>query len=138
MEKNNEKGIEKVSQIFCPICSRGVLVENESMYKCKLCNRVVCRPCFDKEHRLCVECNKASHQGIWVPEDLSQQTIMKPEVDGKSYRKMGVWFVISGLVVFSGVTLGSVLVEIPKWLVVILAVGGIYLFVRGIMLLLKD
>lgn len=43
-------------QVFCDICSRGVLVWKESMYRCPGCGKQVCADCFDRKHRKCHAC----------------------------------------------------------------------------------
>ena len=45
-------------QVFCDICSRGVLVFKEPMYKCKNCGKQVCETCFSKDYKVCAECAK--------------------------------------------------------------------------------
>lgn len=45
-------------QVFCDICSRGVLIHKESIYKCKKCGKQVCVDCFDRGFIICKECAK--------------------------------------------------------------------------------
>jgi hypothetical protein len=47
---------ERVIQVFCDICSRGVLIWKESMYKCQRCGKQVCHTCFDTSLKQCLEC----------------------------------------------------------------------------------
>ncbi len=133
-----ERGIQEVIQVFCSICSRGVLVRNESMYKCKKCGREICRGCFDKEHRLCLECVKEA-----MPETGSRMEIFKAAQpsgidDPKARRKQHVWMIIVGIVMFGGVLLLSVIIYIPGLVVMAVAAAGLYLAVRNMLNMLKN
>jgi len=43
-------------QVFCDVCSRGVTLNWEHIYRCRGCGRVVCKDCFRPELKLCSEC----------------------------------------------------------------------------------
>lgn len=45
-----------IEQHFCDICSRGVILRREPVFKCRGCGRIVCRDCFNSPMRLCEEC----------------------------------------------------------------------------------
>lgn len=133
-----ESGIQEVIQIFCSICSRGVLVRNESMYKCKKCGREVCRGCFDKEHRLCLECVEET-----IPEAANKMEKFKafqshsPE-EPQERKKQHIWLIVLGFVIFGGVLLSSIFMYIPDLVVLIVAVAGLFLAVRNILNLLNN
>ena len=133
-----ERGIQEVIQVFCSICSRGVLVRNESMYKCKKCGREICRGCFDKEHRLCLECVKET-----MPEvgDRMENFIAVQNSnieDPKNRIKQHIWMIVIGIVMFGGVLLLSVIIYIPVLVVLAIAVSGLYLAVRNMLNMLKN
>ena len=137
-----DKEIVDSIQVFCPICARGVLIRNESMYKCPQCQRVVCRPCFDKEHRLCVDCcdpqlkgkpRRASH--IPALEDPDEPQPARPSRDRT---KEGVWLFVAGVVLIAGAMVMSLLVSIPNWLMTIVAGVACILFILGMTHLLRN
>lgn len=45
-----------LEQQFCEVCSRGVILGRESVYKCAGCGKIVCRDCFHPQQRQCDEC----------------------------------------------------------------------------------
>lgn len=51
-------------QVFCDICSRGVLVWKESMYRCPACSRQVCAECFDRNLRKCAVCGAPEREQL--------------------------------------------------------------------------
>lgn len=136
-----EKGIQDGIQVFCSICSRGVIVRNESMFKCKWCGREVCRTCFDREGRACVEC-----VGERKPRDLSRPA-SAPE-PGKSFvrttesaspsSKNNALFVIAGVVLFAAGISTSMMPFIPLWAGLVAAVGGVLLLAKGLAGLLRS
>jgi len=133
-----ERGIQEVIQVFCSICSRGVLVRNESMYKCKQCGLEVCRSCFDKEHRLCVECVR--QKAPEAPNKMERIKALQQDRDEKSEldKKTQITVMILGFALFGGVLLLSVVIYIPEWVVLAVAVLGLYLGIRNILNLLKN
>ncbi len=44
------------NSVFCDVCSRGVMLNWEHIYRCRLCSKHVCRDCFDAELKLCIDC----------------------------------------------------------------------------------
>ena len=132
-----ERGIQEVIQVFCSICSRGVLVRNESMYKCKQCGQEVCRSCFDREQRLCVECVKQK-----MPEAANKveriKTMHQVSDDKPSnYYKKAIWLMVVGLVLFTGVLLLSIVIYIHELVVIAIVITGLYLVIRSILRLLN-
>lgn len=136
--------IQEAVQVFCPICSRGVLVRNESMYRCPRCDRQVCRPCFDKEHRLCVECcgplKGRPNTGPTFPaaDEPVPAVDQPPPVARRDRAKQGVWFFLTGIVAFVAIMLSSLVVTVPGWLTPVVAGIGVIAFVGGIILILKN
>ena len=128
-------------QVFCPICARGVLIRNESMYKCPRCQREVCRPCFDKEHRLCVDCCGPLLKGKPRVNDAAD----RPDPDGpplpqapsRDRTRDGIWLLVAGVVLIAAAMLLSLFLSIPNWLMTILAGIACVLFVLGMTRLLK-
>jgi len=45
-------------QVFCDVCHRGVLINQESMYKCEACARQVCGTCWDSRYNICSICSQ--------------------------------------------------------------------------------
>jgi hypothetical protein len=133
-----QKSVQDVIQIFCHICSRGVIVRNESMFKCKKCGKEVCQVCFDRQVRLCVECaNEAKKEDTYselrpgVREPLVQPV--------KQNRKLGLFLLIGGLVVIPATFLVGVLVNLPYMSIAvgILELVGFGMFIKGF-LMIKD
>ena len=136
--------IQEAVQVFCPICSRGVLVRNESMYRCPRCDRQVCRPCFDKEHRLCVDCcgslKGKPNTGPYIPSADESRTFEETPVPAtrRDRTKQGVWFFLTGIVAFVAIMLSSLFVTVPSWLTPVAAAIGVVAFVGGIIMILRD
>jgi hypothetical protein len=69
------------TQVFCDVCSRGVTLNWEHIYRCRLCGKHVCIECFRPELKLCAECDsdvrksseydalKAATMGALSPEE---------------------------------------------------------------------
>ncbi|GEM_PF-1559909 len=140
------ESIQEAVQVFCPICARGVIVRNESMYKCPACERQVCRPCFDKEHRLCVECcgpmkGTPNVRSAVQQAGGSRHACAAAPAAGQRPRdrtRQGIWFFLAGITAFVAVMLLSLFVRIPVWLTPAAAGVGVVAFVAGIVLILKD
>lgn len=133
-----QKTIQEVIQIFCPICSKGVLVRNESMYKCKKCGKEVCQICFDRQVRLCVECaNEAKKEDTYL--ELRPGVVSSTGKSGKQNRKTGLVLLVAGLVVIPVAFLVGVLVRLPYMSVVVgvLELIGFGMFIKGFMMV-KD
>lgn len=136
-----DKVIQEVVQVFCQICSRGVIVRNESMFKCKACGREVCRTCFDREERQCVEC-----VGERKPQDLRKpaaaakpaEPFVRNNVEAKTTSKRNVMMVIVGVALFATGISTSLLPVIPLWAGLVVAVGGVVLLAKGLAALLRD
>ena len=131
-----QKSVQDVIQIFCHICSRGVIVRNESMFKCKKCGKEVCQVCFDRQARLCVECvAEAKKEGV-NPE-------FKPIIDtppakgGKQNRKMGLLLIACGMVVIIATFLVGAVLNLSSLAVGVLELAGFALFIKGFMMV-KD
>ncbi len=45
-----------LGQQFCEVCSRGVILSRESLFKCIQCGKVVCRNCFHAQQKQCDDC----------------------------------------------------------------------------------
>ncbi|MDP2807084.1 MAG: hypothetical protein Q8O74_02970 [bacterium] len=131
-----QKTIQEAIQIFCPICSKGILVRNESMYKCKKCGKEVCQICFDRQVRLCVECaSEAKKENTYLeqrpgPREPSGKT-------GRQSRKVGLFLLIAGLVVIPAAFLVGVIVNLPHMPIVVgvLELAGFGMFIKGFMML---
>jgi hypothetical protein len=133
-----QKTINEVIQIFCPICSKGVLVRNESMYKCKKCGKEVCQICFDRQVRLCVECaNEAKKENTYS--ELRPGVRELPGQPVKQNRKLGLFLLIAGLVAIPAAFIAGVLVYFPYMPVAvgILVLVGFGMFIKGYMMI-KD
>ncbi|MCU0607739.1 MAG: hypothetical protein MUF78_10055 [Candidatus Edwardsbacteria bacterium] len=139
------ESIQEVVQVFCPICARGVIVRNESMYKCPACGRQVCRPCFDKEHRLCIECcgpmkgtpnprPTAGREERWTAREAPGRS--RPV--GRDRTRQGIWFFGAGIAAFAAVMVTSLFVSVPPWLTTAAAGAGVLSFVGGIVIILRD
>lgn len=131
-----QRTIQDAVQIFCPICSKGVIVRNESMYKCKKCGKEVCQICFDRQVRLCVECAGEAKKedtyselrpGVGVP-------LKKPSSQNK---KTGLILLIFGLVVIPATFLMGVLVNLPYMPVIVglLELAGFGMFIKGFLMI---
>jgi hypothetical protein len=131
-----QKTIQEVIQIFCPICSKGILVRNESMYKCKKCGKEVCQICFDRQARLCVECASEAKK-----EDTYSE--LRPGVRPpsgqltKQNRKLGMFLLISGLVIIPAAFMTGAFVNLPQIVVGGLLLAGFGMFIKGFMMI-KD
>ena len=133
-----QKTIQEVIQIFCPICSKGILVRNESMYKCKKCSKEVCLVCFDRPARLCVECStetKSESEHSRRKSHNEELTITTTPV--KQSRKLGLLLVAAGLVIISAAFLLGAIVNLPTIVVGVLELMGFALFLKGF-LIIKD
>jgi uncharacterized membrane protein YvbJ len=131
-----QKTVQDVIQIFCPICSKGILVRNESMYKCKKCGKEVCSMCFDRQARLCVECvAEAKKEGV-NPEYRPIIDAPKAKVV-KHSRKTGLILVVSGIVVIIATFLVGAFYNLPSLVVGVLELAGFALFIKGFMMV-KD
>ena len=131
-----QKTIQEVIQIFCPICSKGILVRNESMYKCKKCGKEVCQICFDRQVRLCVECaNEAKKEDTYS--DLRPGVGVPSGKPRKQNKKTGLFLLITGLVVIPATFLVGVLVNLPYMSIVvgILELVGFGMFIKGFMMI---
>jgi hypothetical protein len=130
-----------VVQVFCQICSRGVIVRNESMCKCKACGREVCRACFDREERQCIEC-----VGERKPHDLRKpaaakeaaEPVAREKATAKAADKRNVVLTIVGMALFATGISTSLLPVIPLWAGLVAAVGGVFLFAKGLASLLRS
>lgn len=138
------KSIQEAVQIFCPICARGVLVRNESMYKCPQCEREVCRPCFDKEHRQCVDCcgtmkgKPNPRPSNPLADELEAMPGALPRSSRADRTRQGVWFFLTGIVAFVAIMLLGLFVTVPAWLTPVAAGIGVIAFVGGIIMILTD
>jgi hypothetical protein len=135
--------IQEAIQVFCPICARGVIVRNESMFKCKRCGREVCRACFDRDERQCLECvgerkphdlRSAKHQ---IKDEGSAPEMPRPSPAAERPRT-AVWLVASGLFLFAAGLSTSLLPAIPFWAGLLTAVAGVVLFAKGLISLLRS
>ncbi|MRR09797.1 hypothetical protein EG831_06945 [bacterium] len=139
------ESINEVVQVFCSICARGVIVRNESMYKCPACGRQVCRPCFDKEHRLCIECC-GPMKGTPNPRPAAGREQRFASGDGgggaqhrgRDRTRQGIWFFGAGIAAFAAVMVASLFVTAPPWLTTAAAGAGVLSFVGGIVMILRD
>ncbi len=122
-------------QVFCPICARGVLVRNESMYKCPKCQRVVCRPCFDKEQRLCVDCCDPQLKG--KPRGSGHSVVPAPAAAPNRTRR-GVALFVAGIAALVAVVVLGLFVTLPNWLTGIIVCAACISFTLGIVQLLKN
>lgn len=71
-----------LEQVFCEVCSRGVLISREPVYKCRQCGKVVCRDCFHSPLRQCEDCYVASleeQRRIRVVEDEEDQRLLQEQ-----------------------------------------------------------
>lgn len=140
------ESIQEVVQVFCPICARGVIVRNESMYKCPACGRQVCRPCFDKDHRLCVECRgpmdgKRSPRpapAAAPPQRYGDDRGGPSRPRGRDRTRQGIWFFGAGIAAFAAVMVASLWISVPPWLTTAAAGAGVLAFVGGIVMILRD
>ncbi len=78
---------ERVIQVFCDICSRGVLVWRESMYKCPTCGKQVCFGCFDTSHRQCVDCSRPVREAEEMNRLLARQAAEEQEREAERIRR---------------------------------------------------
>jgi hypothetical protein len=127
-----QKTIQEVIQIFCPICSKGVIVRNESMYKCKKCGKEVCQICFDRQVRLCVECaGEAKKENAYL--ELRPGVVEPIKKPKKQNHKIGLLLLITGLVIIPVGFLLGVFVILPYMplLVGVLELAGFFLFIKG-------
>lgn len=133
-----QKTIQEVIQIFCPICSRGVIVRNESMYKCKKCGKEVCQICFDRQVRLCVECaNEAKKEDTYL--ELRPGATSSTDKPGKQNKKNGMVLLVAGLIIIPVAFLVGVMVRFPYMSVIVgvLELIGFGMFIKGFMMV-KD
>jgi len=133
-----QKTIQEAIQVFCPICSKGILVRNESMYKCKKCGKEVCLVCFDRPARLCVECvSEAKKESTYS--ELKPAARESSGQPGIQSRKAGLIMLISGLTLIPATFLVGALVNLPYMsiLVGVLEIVGFVLFIKGF-LIIKD
>jgi hypothetical protein len=77
---------ERVIQVFCDICSRGVLVWRESMYKCPDCGKQVCHACFHSPHRQCVECSRPQREAEEMSRIVARQAADEQEREAAKLR----------------------------------------------------
>jgi hypothetical protein len=131
-------------QVFCPICARGVLIRNESMYKCPQCQRVVCRPCFDKEHRLCVDCCDPQLKGkprgpgrSHIPA-LADPALAPSAAPARDHTRQGIILFVAGIVALVSVMVLGLFLTIPSWLTGVIAGAACLSFTFGIVQLLKN
>jgi hypothetical protein len=132
-------------QVFCPICARGVLIRNESMYKCPRCERVVCRPCFNKEHRLCVECCDPQTKGrprstspIPALSDPDDPHPAQPVRLPRDRTRQGIALFVTGIAALVAVVVLGQFVTLPNWLTALIVCAACISFTLGIVQLLKD
>lgn len=135
-----DKVIQEAVQVFCQICSRGVIVRNESMFKCKACGREVCRACFSREERLCIECAGDSR-----PQDLRRAAPPGRRDEGRPREfpeeprrtRRDVWLVIAGMLLFTAGIGTSLLPMVPFWAGLAAAGAGVIMLAKGLIGLLK-
>jgi len=90
---------ERVIQVFCDQCSRGVLVWKESMYKCQRCGRQVCHSCFDATFRQCVECAKPQREEAEINRVMATQaTVEEHRVLERRLKLQRVWTSILSII----------------------------------------
>jgi hypothetical protein len=77
---------ERVIQVFCDICSRGVLVWRESMYKCPDCGKQVCSGCFDGPHRQCMDCSRPKREAEEMSRLVARQAAEEQEREAARIR----------------------------------------------------
>jgi hypothetical protein len=77
---------ERVIQVFCDICSRGVLVWRESMYKCPKCGKQVCHTCFHPPHKMCVECSRPQREADEMSRLVARQAAEEQEREAAKLR----------------------------------------------------
>jgi uncharacterized membrane protein YvbJ len=92
---------ERVIQVFCDECSRGVLVWKESMYKCTRCGRQVCQNCFDISLRQCIECCRPVRDAEAVTRTLAAKLTEEEQRAAEKRRKIqSTWTGILSIVAF--------------------------------------
>jgi hypothetical protein len=79
---------ERVIQVFCDGCSRGVLVWRESMYKCTKCGKQVCHACFDTSRRQCIECSRPAAEAALRDKALADKLAEDERLAAEHRRKM--------------------------------------------------
>lgn len=90
---------ERVIQVFCDICSRGVLVWRESMYKCPDCGKQVCSSCFDSAHRQCMDCSRPKREAEELERILVRQAAEEQEREAERIRRANrLWIGILSVV----------------------------------------
>jgi hypothetical protein len=130
-----QKSVQDVIQIFCHICSRGVIVRNESMFKCKKCGKEVCQVCFDRQARLCVECVAEAKKDGVITEFKPIADAPPAKGGGKHSRKLALSLIVSGFVVIIGTFLLGALYNLHSLVVGVLELAGFALFIRGFMII---
>jgi hypothetical protein len=79
---------ERVIQVFCDGCSRGVLVWRESMYKCTECGKQVCHACFDTSRKQCIECSRPAAEAALRDKALADKLAEDERLAAEHRRKM--------------------------------------------------
>jgi len=92
---------ERVIQVFCDECSRGVLVWKESMYKCTRCGRQVCQNCFDTSLKQCIECCRPVREAEAVTRALAAKLTEEEQRAAEKRRRIqSTWTGILTIVAF--------------------------------------
>ncbi|MDM7993542.1 MAG: hypothetical protein QUS11_09525 [Candidatus Fermentibacter sp.] len=135
-----------LEQLFCEVCSRGVILGRESVYKCAVCGKIVCRDCFHTPQKQCDECFAAfleEQRRVRLVEDVESHRLEEEErlreraenrrlVIGRQRRSALVWMVAVPLVftLFCWLVLG-LLLRTPHGFWVTLAVVHDFIFVMA-------
>lgn len=95
---------ERVIQVFCDHCSRGVMVWKESMYKCQKCGRQVCASCFNRSLRECAACTTPDRDKSEITASGVHQVITERQKEYQRRRRRSelVWAIITVVVVLGG------------------------------------
>jgi hypothetical protein len=95
-------------QVFCDVCSRGVLVWKESMYRCPACGKQVCVDCFDRNLRKCHACAGPEREQLRLQRENAALLDEERRIAAMHARKLqATWGGILGAI---AVVLGSALV----------------------------
>jgi hypothetical protein len=93
-------------QVFCDVCSRGVTLNWEHIYRCRACSRHTCKECFRPELKLCSECEtELLKTREYDTLKAAAGSARSPEEKSRELRKRRLnalkWLVAGPLVIFA-------------------------------------
>ncbi|MCK5116888.1 MAG: hypothetical protein KAR44_09830 [Candidatus Aegiribacteria sp.] len=74
-------------QIFCDICSKGVLVHKSSMYKCRVCGKQVCNSCWVSKYNKCRLCAKSEIEKENKIQEIKNKAVVRERENKERTRK---------------------------------------------------